>query len=192
MLFRSLAVNVSALQFAQTDFVNQVLAIVQRTGANPSRLKLELTESLLVGNVVDMIEKMDLLKAHGIRFSLDDFGTGYSSLAYLSRLPLYQLKIDRSFVNDVSTNPNNAAIAKTIIALARSLNLNVIAEGVETHAQRNFLANAGCHSYQGYLFGRPLPLEDFEAYARLNELAPRRVNQAYTHHEETARPVHAG
>jgi len=192
MAHLTLAVNVSALQFAQTDFVNQVLAIVQRTGANPSRLKLELTESLLVGNVVDMIEKMDLLKAHGIRFSLDDFGTGYSSLAYLSRLPLYQLKIDRSFVNDVSTNPNNAAIAKTIIALAQSLNLNVIAEGVETHAQRNFLANAGCHSYQGYLFGRPLPLEDFEAYARLNELAPRKVNQAHTHHEETARPVHAG
>jgi EAL domain-containing protein (putative c-di-GMP-specific phosphodiesterase class I) len=136
---------------------------VQRTGANPQRLKLELTEGLLVGNVDDTIEKMKWLKASGIGFSLDDFGTGYSSLAYLSRLPLDQLKIDKSFVNDVVTNPDDAAIAKTIIALARSLRLGVIAEGVETEAQREFLASAGCHAYQGYLFSRPLPLEVFEA-----------------------------
>jgi diguanylate cyclase (GGDEF)-like protein/PAS domain S-box-containing protein len=162
----TLAVNVSALQFAQSDFVEQVMAVVQRSGANPQRLKLELTESLLVGNVGEIIEKMESLKSSGIGFSLDDFGTGYSSLAYLSRLPLDQLKIDKSFVNDVVTNPDDAAIARTIIALAHSLRLGVIAEGVETDAQRKFLASAGCHAYQGYFFGRPLPLEDFEAFVR--------------------------
>jgi diguanylate cyclase (GGDEF)-like protein/PAS domain S-box-containing protein len=162
----TLAVNVSALQFAQADFVQQVMAVVQRTGTNPMRLKLELTESLLVGNVSEIIEKMEALKTSGIGFSLDDFGTGYSSLAYLSRLPLDQLKIDKSFVNDVVTNPDDAAIAKTIIALAHSLRLGVIAEGVETDAQREFLASAGCHAYQGYFFGRPLPLENFEAVVR--------------------------
>jgi diguanylate cyclase (GGDEF)-like protein/PAS domain S-box-containing protein len=128
----TLAVNVSALQFAQSDFVQQVMSVVQRTGVNPQRLKLELTESLLVGDVAEIIEKMEALKASGIGFSLDDFGTGYSSLAYLSRLPLDQLKIDKSFVNDVMTNPDDAAIARTIIALAHSLRLGVIAEGVET------------------------------------------------------------
>ena len=158
----TVAVNVSALQFAQADFVEQVMSVVQRAGANPQRLKLELTEGLLVGNVDDIIGKMKSLKASGIGFSLDDFGTGYSSLAYLSRLPLDQLKIDKSFVNDVVTNPDDAAIARTIIALARSLRLGVIAEGVETDAQREFLAGAGCHAYQGYIFARPLPLEDFE------------------------------
>lgn len=162
----TLAVNVSALQFAQDNFVQQVMAVVQRTGANAKRLKLELTESLLVGNVAEIIEKMELLKASGISFSLDDFGTGYSSLAYLSRLPLDQLKIDKSFVNDVVSNPDDAAIARTIIALAHSLRLGVIAEGVETDAQREFLASAGCHAYQGYFFSRPLPLENFEAFVR--------------------------
>jgi len=159
----TLAVNVSPLQFAQADFVQQVMAVVQHSGASPNCLKLELTESLLVGNVADIIEKMDQLKAHGIGFSLDDFGTGYSSLAYLSRLPLDQLKIDKSFVNEVASNPDDAAIVKTIIDLARSLRLKVIAEGVETAAQRAFLANAGCDAYQGYLFSRPLPLAGFEA-----------------------------
>jgi len=124
-----------------------------------------LTESLLVGNVTDIIEKMVSLKSQGVGFSLDDFGTGYSSLAYLSRLPLDQLKIDKSFVNDVLVNPGDAAIARTIIALAHSLNLGVIAEGVESEAQREFLADAGCHAYQGYYFGRPLPVRDFEALA---------------------------
>jgi EAL domain-containing protein (putative c-di-GMP-specific phosphodiesterase class I) len=123
-----------------------------------------------VGNVTDIIEKMGALKASGIGFSLDDFGTGYSSLAYLSRLPLDQLKIDKSFVNDVATNPDDAAIARTIIALAHSLRLGVIAEGVETDAQRKFLASAGCHAYQGYFFGRPLPLEGFEAVVRNTSL----------------------
>jgi EAL domain-containing protein (putative c-di-GMP-specific phosphodiesterase class I) len=162
----TLAVNVSALQFAQADFVQQVMAVVQRTGTNPMRLKLELTESLLVGNMAEIIEKMEALKVSGIGFSLDDFGTGYSSLAYLSRLPLDQLKIDKSFVNDVVTNSDDAAIARTIIALAHSLRLSVIAEGVETNAQREFLASAGCHAYQGYFFSRPLPLEDFEVFVR--------------------------
>jgi EAL domain-containing protein (putative c-di-GMP-specific phosphodiesterase class I) len=162
----TLAVNVSALQFAQDNFVQQVMSVVHRTGANAQRLKLELTESLLAGDVVEIISKMELLKASGISFSLDDFGTGYSSLAYLSRLPLNQLKIDKSFVNDVVTSPDAAAIARTIIALAHSLRLGVIAEGVETDAQREFLAGAGCHAYQGYFFSRPLPLEDFEALVR--------------------------
>jgi EAL domain-containing protein (putative c-di-GMP-specific phosphodiesterase class I) len=129
-------------------------------------LKLELTESMLVSNVEDLVEKMHALKAKGIGFSLDDFGTGYSSLSYLKRLPLDQLKIDRSFVHDVLIDSNDAAIAKTIIALAQSLGLGVIAEGVETSQERNFLANAGCHAYQGYFFTRPLPLEGFEAFVR--------------------------
>ncbi|MCF8197484.1 MAG: EAL domain-containing protein [Sulfuritalea sp.] len=162
----TVAVNVSAHQFRQTDFVDEVSAILKSTGANPQRLKLELTESLLVSNVEDVIEKMFALKAKGVGFSLDDFGTGYSSLSYLKRLPLDQLKIDQSFVRDVLTDPNDASIARTIIALAQNLGLGVIAEGVETEAQRTFLANSGCHAYQGYLFSRPLPLEEFEAFAR--------------------------
>ena len=162
----TVAVNVSAHQFREADFVEQVLAVLGTTGANPQRLKLELTESLLVSNVEDVIEKMFALKARGVDFSLDDFGTGYSSLSYLKRLPLNQLKIDQSFVRDVLSDPNDAAIAKTIIALAQSLGLGVIAEGVEMAAQRDFLAAAGCHAYQGYFFSRPLPREGFEAYAR--------------------------
>lgn len=163
--YLTLAVNVSALQLAQADFVEQVMAVIERSGANPKRLKLELTESLLVGNVADIIEKMANLKNQGIGFSMDDFGTGYSSLSYLGRLPLDQLKIDRSFVSDVLINPNNAGIAKTIITLAQGLGLEVIAEGVETDAQREFLASAGCHAYQGYFFSQPLLVADFEALA---------------------------
>ena len=162
----TVAVNVSALQFRQPDFVNQVGAVLQQTGANPYRLKLELTESLLVSNVDEVIEKMFALKARGVGFSLDDFGTGYSSLSYLKRLPLDQLKIDQSFVRDILSDPNDAAIAKTIIALAESLGLGVIAEGVETAAQRDFLADSGCYAYQGYFFSRPLPLNGFEEFAR--------------------------
>jgi diguanylate cyclase (GGDEF)-like protein/PAS domain S-box-containing protein len=160
----TLAVNVSALQFAQADFVEQVKSIVQRTDANPMRLKLELTESLLVGAVTDIVEKMSSLKGIGVNFSLDDFGTGYSSLSYLSRLPLNQLKIDKSFTSKVLIDSRNAAVARTIIALADSLGLGVIAEGVETAAEREFMFDAGCYAYQGYFFSRPLPLADFEAY----------------------------
>ena len=162
----SLAVNVSANQLHQADFVNQVLAVLGSTGANPQRLKLELTESLLVSNVENTIAKMAALKVHGVSFSLDDFGTGYSSLSYLKRLPLDQLKIDQSFVRDILIDPNDAAIAKMVIALAESLGLTVIAEGVEIEAQRDFLALLGCHAYQGYLYSRPLPLEEFDEFVR--------------------------
>ncbi len=162
----TLAVNVSVHQFRQDEFVDQVLSAIQKTGANPMRLKLELTESLMVQNIEDIIEKMRALKGHGVSFSLDDFGTGYSSLSYLKRMPLDQLKIDQSFVRDVLTDDNDAAIARTIVALAQSLKLEVIAEGVETEAQRNFLINVGCHAYQGYLFSRPLPIEDFESFVK--------------------------
>jgi EAL domain-containing protein (putative c-di-GMP-specific phosphodiesterase class I) len=164
MAHLGLSVNVSAHQFRQADFVDQVLAVLAKTGANPQRLKLELTESLLVHDVEQIIEKMFALKAQGVGFSLDDFGTGYSSLSYLKRLPLDQLKIDQSFVRDVLSDPNDAAIARTVIALAQSLGLGVIAEGVETAAQRDFLAKAGCHAYQGYFFSKPLPLDRFEAF----------------------------
>ena len=159
----TIAVNVSARQFHQRDFVDRVLMTLERTGANPHRLKLELTESLLITDVADVIAKMDALKARGVGFSLDDFGTGYSSLTYLKRLPLDQLKIDQSFVRDILVDPDDAAIARTVVALAESLGLAVIAEGVETEAQRQFLAGLGCRNYQGYLFSRPLPLQEFEA-----------------------------
>jgi EAL domain-containing protein (putative c-di-GMP-specific phosphodiesterase class I) len=154
-----LAVNVSARQLKMPNFVEEVLAIMAHHGTNPLRLKLELTESLLVDDVNDVIAKMSALKEKGVSFSLDDFGTGYSSLSYLKRLPLDQLKIDRSFVRDVLTNANDATIARTIVALAQSMGISVIAEGVETEAQRDFLAASGCLAYQGYLFGRPVPIE---------------------------------
>jgi EAL domain-containing protein (putative c-di-GMP-specific phosphodiesterase class I) len=152
-----MAVNVSARQFHHQDFVEQVLAILDHSGANPDRLKLELTESLFLADIEDTIVKMTALKAAGVRFSLDDFGTGYSSLAYLKRLPLDQLKIDQSFIRDVLVDPNDAAIARTIVALAHSMGLAVIAEGVETEAQREFLANHNCYAFQGFLFGKPVP-----------------------------------
>jgi diguanylate cyclase (GGDEF)-like protein len=161
----TLAVNISAKQLHQSDFVDQVLAVLTRTGADPKLLKLELTESHLVENVEDTIIKMRALKIKGVGFSMDDFGTGYSSLAYLKRLPLDQIKIDQGFVRDILTDPNDAAIAKLVIVLAESLGLPVIAEGVETEAQKEFLAELGCHAYQGYLFSRPLPLVDFELFA---------------------------
>jgi EAL domain-containing protein (putative c-di-GMP-specific phosphodiesterase class I) len=166
MAHLTLAVNVSARQFRQPDFVDEVLAILKKTGANPQRLKLELTESMLVHNVEEIIKKMLALKAKGVGFSLDDFGTGYSSLSYLKRLPLDQLKIDQSFVRDVLVDPNDAAIARTIVALGENLGMEVIAEGVETEAQRDFLANSGCNAYQGYFFSRPLSIDGFEAFAQ--------------------------
>ena len=162
----TLSVNVSARQFRQADFVPQVLGALQRCGAQARRLKLELTESLLVHDLEATIAKMVALRQHGIGFSLDDFGTGYSSLSYLKRLPLDQLKIDQSFVHDCLSDANDAAIARMVIALGGSLGLEVLAEGVETQAQRDFLAAEGCSHYQGYWFSRPLPLADFEALAR--------------------------
>lgn len=166
MAHLTLAVNISVKQFQMPCFVEDVLSTLQTTGANPLRLKLELTENLLVNNMQDVVEKMADIQAQGVGFSLDDFGTGYSSLAYLQRMPLEQLKVDRSFVRDILSNPHDAAIATTIIGLARSLGLSVLAEGVELLAQRDFLALSGCNAYQGFYFGRPLPLAAFEGAVR--------------------------
>ncbi len=157
----TVAVNVSPRQFRQPEFVEQVLTVLADTGANPAYLKLELTEGLLVANVENVAAKMTALKAKGVGFSLDDFGTGYSSLAYLKGLPLDQLKIDQSFVRYVLTDSNDAAIARTIVALGQTLGLDVIAEGVETQGQRDFLEMNGCHVYQGFLFSQPVPAEHF-------------------------------
>ena len=158
----SIAVNVSARQFRHPDFSNHILNLLRVSGANPYRLKLELTESLLLTDFEEAIQKMSELRSIGVSFSLDDFGTGYSSLAYLKRLPLDQLKIDQSFVRDVLTDPNDAAIARTILSLAKSLDLGVVAEGVETAGQRDFLLREGCKAFQGYFFGRPVPVEQLE------------------------------
>ena len=158
-----LAVNVSPKQFRQENFVDQVKMTVQRHAINPARLKLELTEGMLVENVADIIASMSALKEFGIQFSLDDFGTGYSSLQYLKKLPLNQLKIDQSFVRDMTIEDGDNAIVQTIIAMARSLRLDVIAEGVETAEQKGLLYSYGCAHYQGYLFSRPVPIEQFDA-----------------------------
>lgn len=159
----TISVNVSVRQFQQTHFVNQVLAALNCFAANPHRLKLELTESTLLSNVEDIITKMTVLKEKGVAFSLDDFGTGYSSLYYLKLLPLDQLKIDQSFVRNILIDANDAAIAKMVIALANSMGLAVIAEGVENVEQKHFLASLGCYDFQGYLFSKPVPIDQFEA-----------------------------
>jgi diguanylate cyclase (GGDEF)-like protein/PAS domain S-box-containing protein len=170
----AVAVNISARQFRQANFVEQVVDVLIRTGADPQKLRLELTESLLVDNFEDMIAKMTALKKYGLRFALDDFGTGYSSLNYLRLLPLDQLKIDRSFVQDILVDKTSGAIAQTIVSLGKAMCLPVMAEGVETEAQRDFLINLGCHSFQGYLFSRPLPVEEFERFLRgFNQGFPR-------------------
>jgi diguanylate cyclase (GGDEF)-like protein/PAS domain S-box-containing protein len=158
----TLSVNVSSRELIFPGFVEEVLVLLKETAANPHRLKLELTESLLVNDVEDVIAKMLALQAHGVGFSLDDFGTGYSSLSYLKRLPLEQLKIDQSFVRDILSDPGDAAIARMVVALAQNLGLAVIAEGVETLEQHAYLYEIGCRAFQGYLFGRPMPIEDFE------------------------------
>lgn len=157
----TIAVNVSAKQFRQLDFVESIRAAVQHAGIKPNLLKLELTESLLLENISDIIVTMNALKAIGVIFSLDDFGTGYSSLQYLKQLPIDQLKIDQSFVRDIAIDLSDQAIVSTIIAMAKSLKLNVIAEGVETMEQQRFLFSHGCFHYQGYLFGKPMPIEQF-------------------------------
>ena len=163
----TIAVNVSACQFKMANFVEEVLTILHDAGVDPHKLKLELTESLLVDDVDGVIAKMTALKAQGVGFSLDDFGTGYSSLSYLKRLPLDQLKIDQSFVRDILNDHSDGGIPKMIVALADSMGLTVIAEGVESQAQKSFLARHGCNAYQGYLFSRPLPLDEFEAFFKL-------------------------
>jgi diguanylate cyclase (GGDEF)-like protein/PAS domain S-box-containing protein len=164
-----LAVNVSAEQFMQSDFVAIVAAELKKALFDPSRLKLELTESVVLTDVKDVVSKMHELKALGIRLSLDDFGTGYSSLSYLKQLPLDQLKIDQSFVRDMISEPNDAVMVKTIIDMAKNFRLNVIAEGVETEAQMLFLKQMGCMSYQGYYFSKPVPIEQFENLLSLNQ-----------------------
>ena len=160
-----LSVNVSARQFRQPEFVSVVSQVLTQTGVNPQRLKLELTESLVLHNIVDTVEKMKALNRQGVHFSMDDFGTGYSSLAHLTILPIQQLKIDRSFVRNIASNHNDAVIVQTIIGMAHNLGVAVIAEGVETEQQRACLARFGCPTYQGYLFGKPMPLLEFEELA---------------------------
>ena len=157
-----IAVNVSAKQFHQASFVDEVRSLVTEFGFPPSRLKLELTESLLLDNVGDSIQHMQALRALGIQFSMDDFGTGYSSLTYIKRLPIDQLKIDQSFVRDLPADRDDEVIVQAIIAMAHSLRLEVIAEGVETEEQRAFLEAQGCYAFQGYLFGRPMPIEQLQ------------------------------
>jgi diguanylate cyclase (GGDEF)-like protein/PAS domain S-box-containing protein len=157
-----LAVNISSRQLGQADFVKQVRAVLAETGVNPALLKLEITESVILDNVEDTIAKMHAVRELGVNFSMDDFGTGYSSLSYLQKLPLEQLKIDQSFVRNMAFNKNDSAIVRTILALGKNLDLNVIAEGVETEAQHGYLANYGCPVFQGYLFGRPVPADEFK------------------------------
>jgi diguanylate cyclase (GGDEF)-like protein len=178
----SVAVNVSVHQFRQPAFVSEVLEIVDESGIDPRLLKLELTETVLIDDVDDTVDKMLRLKAHGIGFALDDFGTGYSSLSYLKRLPLDQLKIDRAFVRDILENPNDASIARSIVALSQSLGLGIIAEGVETQAQRAFLAKIGCGCCQGYLFGRPMEAAALEA------LVAAQVREVSNAHETGSAP----
>ncbi len=167
-----LAINVSARQFRQPDFVKQVHDALARFTVNPALLKLELTESVVLDNVDEVIDKMLQIKALGVSFALDDFGTGFSSLSYLKRLPLDQVKIDQSFVRDVTTDPNDAAIVRAIIAMSLSLGMQVIAEGVETKEHLAFLSDSGCNCYQGYLFGRPVSIDEWGPIlgSRFNEL----------------------
>ena len=173
----TVAVNISARQLLNPDFVQNVLTTLQRTGADPQKLKLELTESMFVDDLEDVVAKMTELKAHGLRFALDDFGMGYSSLAYLRRLPLDQLKIDQEFVREIVVDTSSAAIAQSIISLSKAMGLSVIAEGVETEGQREFLARLGCHSFQGFLVSGPVPLEEFEL------LLPRSARNAASSHQ---------
>lgn len=165
----ALSVNVSAKQFFQVDFAEHVQACILRHAINPKLLKLELTESILLKNIEDTIEIMNALGEIGVQFSLDDFGTGYSSLQYLKKLPLTQLKIDRSFVNDITIDKGDQAIVRTIVAMATSLNLSVIAEGVETEEQLQLLSSFGCTNYQGYLFSHPAPIENLEVLLRYGD-----------------------
>jgi EAL domain-containing protein (putative c-di-GMP-specific phosphodiesterase class I) len=163
-----LAVNVSPKQFHQTDFVAQVRSAIQRHDINPILLKLELTESLLLDNVESTIDTMNALKEIGVKHSLNNFGTGYSSMQYINRLPLDQIKIDQTFVSNITSDKSDKAIVHTIIAMAQSMDLDVIAEGMETEEQRQLLMDKGCTNFQGFLFGKPMPIEQFEAFLQQN------------------------
>jgi EAL domain-containing protein (putative c-di-GMP-specific phosphodiesterase class I) len=158
-----IAVNISANQFNEDSFINDLFHAIKQHDINPNLLKLELTEGMLLENIDDIIVKMEKLKNIGVSFSLDDFGTGYSSLQYLKKLPIDQLKIDKSFVRDLETNDQDRSIVQTIIAMAKSLGIDVIAEGVETEEQKQLLIDYGCKNFQGYLFAKPMPINDFEA-----------------------------
>jgi diguanylate cyclase (GGDEF)-like protein/PAS domain S-box-containing protein len=181
----TLAINVSAKQFHQPDFAQQVMGELRRQGVEPSRLKIEITESMLISNVDDVIARMEELQGHGVGFAMDDFGTGYSSLTYLKRLPLDVLKIDQSFVREVLSDSDDAAIVNMILALADSLGLNVVAEGVETTEQMHYLARQGCHAYQGYLFSKPCPVDEFES-GLTRFLAPLQAPRAVSPPEQAA------
>jgi diguanylate cyclase (GGDEF)-like protein/PAS domain S-box-containing protein len=168
----TVAVNISAREFRSPEFVDYVLKVLDTSSADPHNLRLEITEGMLVDNFEDVIAKMTTLRTYGVRFSLDDFGTGYSSLLYLKRLPLDRLKIDRAFVRDMLTDSTSGAIARTVISLSKAMELSVIAEGVESEKQREFLVDLGCHSFQGFLISRPLPIEEFESWFHSLENQP--------------------
>jgi EAL domain-containing protein (putative c-di-GMP-specific phosphodiesterase class I) len=159
---QSIAVNISPKQFVQADFVEVISRIVKESGIEPYNLELELTEGLLIKNLDESVAKLEALKARGFRISIDDFGTGYSSLAYLKRFPLDTLKIDRSFVTAVDTDNSNNGIVQAIIAMAKALKFDTVAEGVETQAEFDFLTSQQCDLYQGYFFSKPLVFKDFD------------------------------
>jgi EAL domain-containing protein (putative c-di-GMP-specific phosphodiesterase class I) len=169
-----LAVNVSARQFHEPDFVERVCQILHSSKINPTKLKLELTETMVLDNIEETILKMNALKQIGVRFSMDDFGTGYSSLAYLTKLPIDQLKIDQSFVRNIGVQSSDGIIIQTIIGMAKNLTMQVIAEGVETEAQRMFLEQNNCQFFQGYLFSKPVPIEQFEQLFKHNSYREKR------------------
>ena len=167
-----IAANISPRQFRRSDFVNQIRHGLLQSGANPHQLTLEVTEGMLINNINDVVGKMTTLHAMGIQFSLDDFGTGYSSLSYLKQLPIQEIKIDKSFIQDITTDPNNAMLVETIMAVAKHMRLEIVAEGVETREQANFLNHRGDVTIQGYLYSRPEPVESW--IARLNSIDPLR------------------
>jgi EAL domain-containing protein (putative c-di-GMP-specific phosphodiesterase class I) len=176
-----LAINVSASEFHNREFVDRILTAIDRFGIDPGKLMLELTESAMFSTVDETLMKMAALKSRGVCFSVDDFGVGYSCLSYLKNMPLDQLKLDRSFVNNVITNRNDAAIVKAIFSLGQSLGIEVVAEGIETEEQSRFLGRLGCQTYQGYFFGRPGTMEDLMPRRKLSsplrKRAPKQVSQ---------------
>ncbi|MEM9398480.1 MAG: EAL domain-containing protein, partial [Pseudomonadota bacterium] len=156
-------------QFRSKNFTDKVLAALRTQDLPGGRIELEVTEGLLIADVEDTVSKMQVLRAHGVRFSIDDFGTGYSSLSYLKSLPLDTLKIDQSFVRDVLSDPGDASIVRAIVSMAHTLELEVIAEGVETQAVHEFLVEAGCRKFQGFLYSRPMPFDDFAKLLRSDD-----------------------
>jgi EAL domain-containing protein (putative c-di-GMP-specific phosphodiesterase class I) len=161
-----ISVNVSPRQFRQPDFVEQVEEILNRSGADPERLSLEMTESAVLHDIESVIEKMRRIESLGVAFALDDFGTGYSSLSYLKRLPLRELKIDRLFLREIDTSPKDAAIVRAILSMSQTLGIRCVAEGVETESQRRFLFDNDCYACQGFLFARPMPVVELQDWLR--------------------------